>query len=38
MRLYHASTLIVERPNHQLCILNGEMLATRLHFVKAEEL
>ena len=27
-----------EKPNHQICILNGEMLATRLHFVKAEEL
>ncbi len=27
-----------EKPNHQICILNGEMLDSRLHFVKAEEL
>lgn len=25
-----------EKPNHQLCILNGQMLDRHLHFVKAE--
>lgn len=25
-----------EKPNHQLCILNGEMLSRHLHFIKAE--
>ena len=25
-----------EKPNHQLCILNGEMLDRHLHFIKAE--
>jgi len=27
-----------ETPNHQLCILNGEMLVRHLHFIKAERL
>ena len=27
-----------ETPNHQLCILNGEMLERHLHFIKAERL
>ncbi len=27
-----------ERPNHQLCILNGQMLERHLRFVKAEKL
>ena len=27
-----------EKPNHQICILNGEVLVKHLHFVKAEEL
>lgn len=26
-----------EKPNHQLCILNGQMLNRHLHFVKAEK-
>jgi hypothetical protein len=26
-----------EKPNHQLCILNGQMLNGHLHFVKAEK-
>ncbi|MBR1522029.1 MAG: DUF3990 domain-containing protein [Bacteroidaceae bacterium] len=25
-----------EKPNHQLCILNGEMLDRHLHFIRAE--
>ena len=25
-----------EKPNHQLCILNGQMLDRHLHFIKAE--
>ena len=25
-----------EKPNHQLCILNGKMLERHLHFIKAE--
>ena len=25
-----------EKPNHQICILNGEMIERHLHFVKAE--
>ncbi|MBE6270048.1 MAG: DUF3990 domain-containing protein [Prevotella ruminicola] len=25
-----------EKPNHQLCILNGDMLCRHLHFIKAE--
>ena len=27
-----------ERPNHQICILNGEMIVRHLHFIKAEEI
>ena len=27
-----------EKPNHQLCILNGEMLNRHLHFVKAQKI
>ena len=27
-----------EKPNHQICILNGEMLERHLHFIKAEEI
>lgn len=27
-----------ESPNHQICILNGEMLDKHLHFVKAERI
>ena len=27
-----------ETPNHQLCILNGEMLERHLHFIKVERL
>ena len=27
-----------EKPNHQICILNGEMLDKHLHFVKAERI
>lgn len=27
-----------EKPNHQICILNGEVLVKHLHFMKAEEL
>lgn len=27
-----------EKPNHQLCILNAQMLNQHLHFIKAEEL
>ncbi len=27
-----------EKPNHQICILNGDLLEKHLHFVKAEEL
>lgn len=26
-----------EKPNHQLCILNGNMLDSHLHFIKAEK-
>ena len=26
-----------EKPNHQLCVLNGQMLDRHLHFVKAEK-
>ena len=26
-----------EKPNHQLCILNGQMLDRHLHFIKAEK-
>jgi len=25
-----------EKPNHQLCILNGQMLDRHLHFIKAD--
>ena len=25
-----------EKPNHQMCILNGQMLDRHLHFIKAE--
>lgn len=27
-----------EKPNHQICILNGEMLDRHLHFIKAERI
>ena len=27
-----------EKPNHQICVLNGEMLDWHLHFLNAEEL
>lgn len=27
-----------EKPNHQLCILNGRMLDLHLHFIKAEKI
>ena len=27
-----------EKPNHQICVLNEELLDRHLHFVKAEEL
>lgn len=27
-----------ERPNHQICILNGEMIVRHLHFIKAEKI
>ena len=27
-----------EKPNHQICILNGEMLDKHLHFIKAERI
>jgi len=27
-----------EKPNHQLCILNGQMLDRHLHFLKAEKI
>lgn len=27
-----------EKPNHQLCILNGQMLDSHLHFIKAERI
>lgn len=30
--------LLFEKPNHQICILNGEMLDKHLHFVKADKL
>ena len=26
------------KPNHQLCILNGDMLDRHLHFIKAEKI
>ena len=68
MKLYHSSTVVIEKPdvlhsntvdlyfagviskeealgrlrfekpNHQICILNGEMLDKHLHFVKAERI
>jgi len=30
--------LIYEKPNHQLCILNGQMLDRHLHFIRAKKL
>lgn len=27
-----------EKPNHQICILNGQMIDRHLHFIKAEKI
>ena len=39
MKLYHAlGRLAFEHPNHQICILNQEVINRHLHFVTSEEI
>lgn len=37
MIVYHSSYLIIEKPNHQICILNQRLIDKYLKYLRTEE-